>query len=138
MKRKTIAALLFLAGCAGNPLVGKWDSPSTTTLGATFHAEVDIQGGGTLTYSLVGSGSCTGTLLYTGYTWASDAVTLTFSGNPTCTGTVTCGALTFDCSQSAVSSTLGACTYVLSNGDQTLTTTGCSNGSLNTTWTRAD
>jgi len=136
--KKTIASLLVLAGCAGNPLVGTWEGPSISTLGTTYHAEVDMKNDGTLTYALIGTGSCNGTLLYTGYTWASDAVTLTFSGNPTCTGTVTCGALSFDCSQTAQSSTLGACTYVLSNGNQTLTTTNCSNAGLNTTWSRGN
>ena len=132
-----IASLLVLAGCAGNPLVGAWDGPSTTALGTTYHAEVDMKGDGTLTYSLIGTGSCNGTLLYTGYTWASDAVTLTFSGTPTCTGTLTCGALSIDCSKANQTSTLGACTYILSNADDTLTTTSCTNASLDTTWTRA-
>lgn len=133
-----IASLLVLVGCASSPLVGTWDGPSTTTLGTTSHAEVVLDGNGTLTYALVGSGSCNGTLLYSGYTWASDAVTLTFSGTPTCSGMVTCGALSFGCGQSTLSSALGACTYVLSNGNQTLTTTGCTNGNLNASWSRAD
>ena len=132
-----IASLLLLAGCAGNPLVGTWDGPSTTTLGTTYHAEVDMQGDGKLSYAIVGTGACNGTLLYSGYSWVSDATTLTFSGTPTCSGTVTCGAITVDCSQQAQSTTLGACTYILSQDGKTLVTSGCTNGSLDTTWTRA-
>jgi hypothetical protein len=131
----TIASLLVLAGCAGNPLVGTWDGPSTTTLGTTFHSEVALNGDGTLTYSLVGAGSCNGSLVYTGYSWASDAVTMTFSGTPSCSGAITCGSVSFGCAQNQ-QSTLGACTYVLSSDANTLTTTNCTNGSLNTTWTR--
>lgn len=134
--RVIIASLLVLAGCGGNPLDGTWDGPSTTTLGTTYQAEVALNGDGTLTYSLIGSGSCNGTLLYTGYTWASDAVTLTFSGTPTCTGAIACGALSFDCSKAGQSSALGACDYVLTSGNDSLATTNCSNATLNQTWTR--
>lgn len=134
--RVIIASLLVLAACGGSPLDGTWDGPSTTTLGTTYHAEVALNGDGTLTYSLIGSGSCNGTLLYTGYTWASDNVTLTFSGTPTCTGSINCGAISFNCQQ-AQQSTLGACDYVLTNSNDTLTATNCSTSSLDTTWTRA-
>ena len=134
--RVLIASLLALAGCAGNPLVGTWDGPATSTLGTTYHAEVDIKGDGTLTYSLIGAGSCNGTLLYTGYSWTSDATTITFSGTPACSGSLTCGSVTVDCSKAQQSSTLGACGYVLSNGSDTLTTSSCSTASLDTTWTR--
>lgn len=131
-----IASLVLLAGCAGSPLVGTWDGPSTTSLGTTYHAEVDFKGDDTLTYSLIGSGSCNGTLLYSGYTWSADSKTLTFSGTPTCSGAITCGALSYDCSKAAQSSTLGACDWAVSSDGNTLTTTNCTTGSLNTTWTK--
>lgn len=134
---KIASLLVVLAGCAGNPLVGTWDGPSTSTLGTTYHAEVEIKGDGTLTYSLIGTGSCNGTLLYTGYSWVSDATTLTFSGTPTCTGSLTCGALSIDCSKANQSSTLGVCDYIVSNTNDALVTSNCTNGSLDTTWTRA-
>ncbi|HEY1954359.1 MAG TPA: hypothetical protein VGH28_02075 [Polyangiaceae bacterium] len=136
--RVMIATLLALASCSGNPLDGTWDGPSTSVLGTTYHAEVEMNGDATLSYSLVGTGSCNGTLLYTGYTWASDAVLLTFSGTPTCTGAITCGALSYDCSAAGQASALGSCDYVFSNGNDTLTTSGCTNATLNTTWTRSN
>jgi hypothetical protein len=131
-----LASLTLLVGCAGNPIIGTWDGPATTTLGTTYHAEVAINGDNTLTYSLIGIGSCSGTLLYTGYTWASDAVTLTFSGTPTCTGALTCGAISIDCSKQTQSSTLGSCTYIMSNANDTLTTQNCTNTNVDATWTR--
>src|SRR4051794_36467010 len=109
--RLMLASLLALVGCSSNPLVGTWDGPTSNTLGAELHAEVKFDPS-TVSYSLVGSGTCSGTLTYAGYSWLSDAVTLTFSGTPTCSGAVTCGALKVDCGQTTQSSTLGACTYI--------------------------
>ncbi len=123
-------------GCAAASLVGVWNGPATTVLGTTIIGSVDLATGGTATYTLEGSGTCNGSLVYAGYGWIADATAITFSGTPTCSGTVTCGTLTFGCGQTTLSSTLGICDYSLAAGGDTLVTTNCTNASLDQTWTR--
>jgi hypothetical protein len=137
----TLAAtlpLLALAwvGCSENALEGTWKGPSTTLLGTTYAGVVALNGDLTASYTLEGSGACSGSLVYSGYTWVSDPTTITFSGTPTCSGAIKCGSLSFGCDQTNFTSTLGFCDYVLSADGDTLTTAGCSDTALTQTWTR--
>jgi hypothetical protein len=130
------ALALASAGCSSNPLDGTWSVASTF---GTFTATqtVDISSGGSLTVTYTAtSSSCSGTLTNTGYQWAATASSITFSGTPVCTGSITCGALSLSCTE-ASSFKAGSCTYALSDDNDTLALTACS-GTSDTTYIRAD
>jgi hypothetical protein len=123
------ALLLVGAGCAGNPLVGEWQySQSVGT--ASFSATYNLAGDGTGTLTAAGSGACTGTQTYQGFTWSSSATTITFTGTPSCTGSISCGGvMVTSCSGASMVQT-GACNYQLSNSNNSLTISNCSGGSM--------
>ncbi len=129
------AALAALGmGCSHNPLVGTWVS-AYTVAGITITETIEVDGDGTLIVNAVGSGSCTGMEATTGYEWAATSTSVTFSGMPVCTGGVTCGPLTYDCTGNQ-GFKAGSCTYALSNNDDTLALTACS-GTNDLTLTRS-
>jgi len=118
-----------------NPLVGSWTTATTSGM-TTYTETVDVSPDGSLSVSLTtGGASCSGTLTNTGYTWTSTATTVTVSGTATCSGSITCGALSYDCSASKPGVTAGSCDYSLTNGNDTLALTGCT-GISNATFTR--
>jgi hypothetical protein len=80
-------------------------------------------------------GSCSGSWDATGYSWAATANSITFSGTPTCTGSITCGALSLSCAGQSQALKVGSCTYSLSNGNDTLALTACT-GTSDLTLTR--
>ena len=138
------AALAVLgAGCggggidAGNPLVGSWET-AFSSAGITGTETYQVNADGTLSYSLSASGTCSGSLTWSGYLWSSTATSVAFSGTPVCSGSATCGALTYSCSLAmSAAPTSGACDYALSNGDDTLALTNCT-GTSNVTLLRAN
>ena len=122
-------------GCGGgssNPLVGSWTQASSAG-GQTTQTTYEVNGDGTVVVTTTGSGSCTGTETVTGLQWAATASEVTFSGTGTCSGGLTCGAITISCASNTTYS--GACTYALSNNDDTLTLSACT-GTSNTTLIR--
>jgi hypothetical protein len=142
-RRSTLIGMGLLAlalhGCGSNPLIGNWSttvSPqtdSTLTLGTAYNAD------GTVTYTITGTGMCTGSLSYSGLRWASTSNTLTVSGTATCSGAgVTCpgsaGMLT--CGSTGPAAT--TCNYALSSNNMSLTLSGCTMGAdvFNATYTR--
>lgn len=134
------AVLLALAvggtGCSNSPLDGAWTT-ATTVGGVTFTETFQVNGDGTLSVTeSASSASCSGSWTATGYSWAATASSVTFSGTPTCTGSITCGAVSVSCS-SDQGLKAGSCTYTLSNDDDTLALTACS-GTSDVTLTRAD
>ena len=135
------ALALVGAGCAANPLVGDWRNPQScggVEITSTLHLGAD----GTAMITLAGSGGCTGMQTYQGTTWTSSATTITLSGTPSCSGMIMCtiGGTTvnIDCSQTMNSTMTGACSYTLSNENNTLTTSACagSTGGGATSFTR--
>ncbi len=136
-----VSGLVSLAACSSgtgpSPLVGTWKASITPQTGSTMDLTMTIDASGSLTYGLVGTGTCSGTLDYAGFTWTSTATTLSTTGTASCTGAgVTCGANVLSCSSTGPSS--GVCDYALSNNNNTLDVTGCSaqNTSLDATFTR--
>ncbi len=120
-----------------NPLVGTWKASITPQTGSTMDLTMTIDASGSLTYGVAGTGTCSGTLDYSGFTWTSTATTISTSGTSSCSGAgVTCGANVLTCGSTGVTS--GVCDYVLSNGNNTLDLSGCSsqNSSLEGTFTR--
>jgi hypothetical protein len=141
------ALVITGAGCAANPLVGSWEQPSGSG-GFTFTTTINLAADGTATLTIAGSGSCSGMQTYQGITWSSSSTTLTFSApstGPSCSGMLTCMAagtsVNIDCTQTQSMSqqTNGACTYALSNNNNTLTISACSGGGMSgtQTYTRA-
>ncbi len=130
------AALAALGmGCSHNPLVGTWVSAYTVGT-VTVTETIEVNADGTLVVNAVGSGSgCTGAEAVTGYEWAATSSSVTFSGTPACTGGITCGPVTVDCSGNQ-GFKAGSCTYALSNNDDTLALTACS-GTNDLTLTRS-
>jgi hypothetical protein len=112
-------------GCgsgSSNPLVGSWAEASSVA-GETTQTTYELNGDGTVVVTATGSGLCTGTETVTGLQWAATSSSVTFSGTGMCSGGVTCGPLTFNCS--GAQSYAGACTYALSSNNDTLALTGC-------------
>jgi hypothetical protein len=132
----TAALAVVGMGCNSNPLVGKWATASTV---GTFTATetVDVSGNGTLSVNVSGmSASCSGSWSTTGYMWAATSSSITVSGTPVCTGSITCGALSLSCSGGkGTGLSAGSCTYAFSNNDDTLALTACS-GTSDVTFTR--
>lgn len=126
------------AGCgSGDPLVGSW-ATAFSTLGIVGTQTYEVSSNGTLSYTLTGSGTCSGTLTWSGYMWAATATSVTFSGVPQCSGTATCGGFSFDCAKAnSVAPQSGACTYQLSDNDDTLALTSCT-GTSDVTLIRAN
>jgi hypothetical protein len=123
-------------GCSSNPLDGTWTT-ANTVLTVTLTETIEVNGDGTLTVSdTASSASCSGSWTTTGYAWAATASSITFSGTPTCTGSITCGPLSLSCAGNQ-GLTAGSCTYALSNANDTLALTACS-GTSDLTLTRAD
>jgi hypothetical protein len=128
-------ALTILAavgmGCSGNsnPLVGRWTTASSA-FGETTQTTDELNSDGTVVVTSIGSGPCTGTETVTGLQWAATSSSVTFSGTGTCTGGITCGAITINCASQQSHS--GSCTYALSNNDDTLTLSNCTGTSNNT------
>ncbi len=132
-----VAVALAGTGCSSNPLDGTW-STAFTVLTFTGTETIDVSSDGTLKVTVTSaSASCSGTEVTTGYQWAATASSITFSGTPACTGSITCGALSLDCSKSGSSFTAGSCTYTLSDSNDTLALTACS-GTSDATYIRAD
>jgi hypothetical protein len=120
-----LALVVLGMGCSHNPLVGTWTQP---VMVATFSGteSFEVNGDGTLVVLVQGAGSsCSGTWTYSGYSWASTASSVTWSGTPMCTGSLTCGNVTVACSSNTSQLQAGSCTYALSSDDNTLTLTGC-------------
>lgn len=144
MARIGAVALAILGiGCSGgssfggNPLEGTWTTGATV---GTFSGtqSYDVNPDGTIVVSVTGTaGACTGSFSWTGYTWAATNASITFSGTATCTGALTCGAFSYDCSKTQSPLTAGSCTYTLSNNDNTLSLSDCS-GTANGTFVRAN
>ena len=82
--------------------------------------------------------TCTGSLSFSGVGWTSTSTTISFSGAPSCSGTITCssGPLTCDDGGSqAAAVTSGTGTYTLEDGDDTLVVV---DGSSSYIFTRAN
>jgi hypothetical protein len=138
----TLAALAALGpGCGGgDSLEGTW-LYSTNVDGEAISELVTLNSDGSATDKVTISGGCKGTLTGSGFDWTSTATTLTFSGKPSCKGTVACTVLGTTVSKSCESSganslVAGACTYKFSNGGNTLTLTDCTTATGNAVWTR--
>ena len=129
LSRGLIVSAAIAVGCSGssgssNPIVGTWTTADTVGT-ATFTETVDLNADGTLVVTLTAaSASCSGTETTTGYTWAATAASITISGTPACSGAITCGTLSDACSDST-SLKSAACTYTLSNNNDTLALTAC-------------
>jgi hypothetical protein len=123
-------------GCSSNPLVGTWAAASTAGTLTTTET-VDVSGNGSLSVKVSAMGtSCSGSWSTTGYMWAATSTSITVSGTPDCTGSIACGALSLSCTRGKGEALgAGACTYTLSNGDDTLALTACT-GIADVTFTR--
>jgi hypothetical protein len=130
------ALVIAGAGCAANPLVGSWEQ-TTMNSGLTFTTTINLAGDGTASMTLAGSGSCTGMQTYQGITWSSSATTLTFSGTASCSGMVTCmvagTSVDVTCQQTMQQMMNGACSYTLSDSNNSLTISQCSGSTMMTT-----
>src|ERR1700761_1236928 len=135
MSKKQILLVMSAAlatsgiGCSSgssSPLVGTW-STAATVAGFTVTETLVVNGDQTLSATTTAnSTSCSGSWTATGYAWAATASSVTFSGTPTCTGSITCGNVSVSCSGNDQAFKDGSCTYALSNNDDTLALTGCS------------
>ena len=127
-------------GCgssSSNPLAGTWDTSAKTTAGATTTTTkipADLESDGSLTLSVTVS-SCTGSENISGYSWTSKGNTVTFSGTPTCTTSLTCDGVAIACTENGELK-VGACTYALTEGNDTLTLSDCTNAKTDGTFTR--
>jgi hypothetical protein len=139
--------LLGAVGCGGaaaNPLVGSWQA-SLSSSGINGNITMTLAADGTATTMVQFTGgnvsgmevTCTGSgVTNTGYRWTSTATTLAVTGTPMCSGASMCmvggNSINIDCSQMMMggmsSNSLESATYVLSNGNNTLTVTGMSGG----------
>jgi hypothetical protein len=140
------AALAVLgAGCgsngfaAGNPLQGAWLA-SINDVTFTGTATVTLGADGSVTEALtamkIALVPCSGTETTTGLTWSSTGTTITVGGQSTCMGAFTCGPASVACS-SAMSLQAGTCTYALTNNNDTLTLTSCTDPRFDLTFTRS-
>ena len=134
----TIAVLAV--GCGGsssgssNPLVGKWTTAKSVGT-VTVTETVNLNANGTLVVQVTAaSATCSGTETTTGFAWAATAASITFSGTADCTGAITCGTVSVACSDST-GVKASACTYALSNNNDTLALTACT-GIDDATFTR--
>jgi len=134
MKRALVlAGVIFgaIASCGGgSPLEGSWVY-DTTVLTVPVKLTVTFNGDGTATQKFTSS-DCKGAETNSGYSWTATDSKLTFSGAPTCSGTVTCtiGGATFasTCDKSMVKPIGGTCSYVVSSDGNTLTIDMCTGG----------
>ncbi len=133
------SAALALAGigCSSNPLDGTWST--ATTIGTlTVTETVDVESGGSLSVTWSGtSATCSGAWTTSGYQWAATPTEVTISGTPSCSGAITCGAVSINCSGDTGGVKAGSCTYALTDGNDTLALTACS-GPSDVTFTRAN
>jgi hypothetical protein len=125
------AFAIFDTGCGGGSSIdGTWVY-STKMDGLTVSGVLDFESDGSLTETATVSG-CKGTMTTTGITWTSTATTLTGSGTPSCTGSLSCtiDGFTSDvsCADVKTMSLGGTCNYTMSNGDDTLNISGCDTG----------
>jgi hypothetical protein len=137
-------AVAFGAGCgssgpeAGNPLTGTWSAAvNTTAFAGTVSLDFGADGSVTeiLTATTILGLACSGSETTSGLTWSSSASTLTVGGAASCSGSYTCGKTTEACGTST-SLKAGTCAYALSNGNNTLTLSSCTNPSSDVLLTR--
>ena len=143
MMRMTVllasAALAVVGmGCGGggssNPLIGTWVASVKGSGGVTTTTSADLESGGVLTLTVT-SPSCTGSATISGLSWTSTATTLTFSGTPACTTSLSCDGVSIACTENGEAKA-GVCTYALTGGNDTLTLSGCSAATVDGTYTR--
>jgi hypothetical protein len=140
----TVALVVLGAGCGsgsfttGSPLSGTWQAAvNNVVFAGTVVVTLADDGSFTedLTATKVLGVSCSGTETTTGLTWSSTGTTLTVGGQAGCSGSYTCGSTTQACSTS-MGLAAGTCTYALTNGNNTLTLSGCTTAAADITLTR--
>jgi hypothetical protein len=114
------AAVAGCGGGKGSPLDGTW-TVSQSKGGVVVTEAIALNSGGTLT-DTVTTPSCAG--MVTGsLDWTATLTTITTTGTSTCSGTLTCPGGTLTCTTLPPLLPAGTATYVLSNGNNTLTIT---------------
>jgi hypothetical protein len=96
----------------------------------------NLEANGSLAFSVTVS-SCTGSENISGYSWTSTPTTITFSGTPTCISSLSCDGVAVACTENGELK-VGACTYALTEGSDTLTLSGCTDAKNNATYTRGN
>jgi hypothetical protein len=138
MKRFTVSACLVaaLSSCGGaSPASGVWSiTGSGSGAGSTITRKLTLRGDGSATFEFDGGGTCTGAVVYSGFTWDDVANTgatggraLRFAGSSMCTGTLVCSNGTSGCDQLTLATT-GTCPYTIgtnATGAATLTVVNC-------------
>ncbi len=146
MKARTYAALatmsLALMACSGNPLTGRWTNtqsyppPPVGDGRGTLTTTADFTADNKLSFSIAGSGGCSGTIRYENYGISLNASSGT-SGTYTATSLGTCAGGPVNCAFGGMSIPVAACggsgsaavstmaaQYVLSADGRTLSLNG--------------
>jgi hypothetical protein len=138
-----ITSCLVSAACSNSTangtsvsFVGTWTAPISPQAGATDTLSLTFDASGGIKIVLSGTGTCNGSLTYSGLTYSATTDSLTLTGAATCSGAgVTCATGgTLGCGSTGPSAT--TCTYKMSGSNLTLTCPS-PNDSFDATYTKS-